>query len=298
MATSGVTDNLTTRNQIIRHAARLCGALRQGESLGAAKIADFEYALNAMVSHWEADGLHVWTVTEGVLVPQVDQASYATSTDTDRFALDTDFFVSLLTADTASGGSTLTIADTTDVAVNDKVGVVLDDGTVFWTTLASKNSTVLTLNDALTDDVSIGAPVMSYTTALPAPIKVTDARLYNLTSGSVTPITLDARIDFRMLSQPNASGRISRLFYDKQLNFGRMHTWQVPDVVEDVIKFTHWRRIEKFESAGDNPDLPQHWTLCLGFNLAKLMAVEYGLGETKSFSREDESIRFGVDMGC
>jgi len=312
MATSGTTSFQTTRNEIIKHAARLCGAVRQGESLGAAKFAEFDYMLNAMVKHWEGDGLHVWTVAEGVLIPQADQSSYMTSVSTDRFALDSDFFVSELAAATAAGGTTLTIDDTSNVAVADKVGVVLSDGSVHWSTLSSKTSEVLTIADALTGNASVVAPVMSYTNALPAPIRVTDARLYNLTSGSITPIAVEARLGFRALSQPNASGRISQIFYDKQAQYGKMQVWQVPDVIDDVVKFTHWRPIETFEASGDNPDLPEQWTLCLGFNLAKLMAVEYGLGEkrfamivtqadqlladAKSFSREVEAVHFGVDM--
>jgi hypothetical protein len=312
MATSGTTSFTTTRNEIIKHAARLCGALRQGESLGAAKFAEFDYMLNAMVKHWEGDGLHVWTVAEGVLIPQSNQSSYMTSVSTDRFALDSDFFVFEMADDAASGATALLIDDTTNVAVSDKVGVVLDDGSVHWSTLASKTSDTLTIADAITDDVSAGAPVMSYTNALAAPIRVTDARLYNLTSGAVTPVDTEARLGFRRLSQPNASGRISQIFYDKQAQYGKMQVWQVPDVIDDVVKFTHWRPIETFESAGDNPDLPEQWTLCLGFNLAKLMAVEYGLGEkryamivaqadkllddAKGFSREVESVHFGVDM--
>jgi hypothetical protein len=317
MPTSGTATFATTRNQVINHAARLCGALRQGESLGAAKIATFEYTLNAMVKHWQANGVRVWTVAEGVLVPQANQTVYSLgSTSTDHAALDSDFFQTTLSADEASGQTVLSATSTADMAALDNIGIVVDDGTVHWSTIASKTATTVTINDALDDDAAAGAHVFTYTTKLVRPIFIPEdgVRLWNLDGESITPIMLSDRMGFRSLSQPNALGLISQALYDRQNTLGKFSIWQTPSVVTDLVKFTHWRPIEDFNAAGDAPDLPQEWILCLGFNLAKLMAVEYGLGEKRyamvaneaqrlyddvtGFGREGESVRFGVDMGC
>jgi hypothetical protein len=318
MATSGNILISPTRNQIIEHAARLAGALRDGESLGNAKINKFNYALNAMVKHWQGKGLKVWTVDEAVLVPQADQTVYTLGpASTDHAARASDFFQTEVSAAGALDGATASpVEDTTNIAVSDHVGIVVDDGTVHWSTVASKTSSQITINAAIDDDASAGAVVFTYTTKLSQPIKIPDdmIRLYDFGEDISTPVIGVARKDFRMLSTPASTGRVSQVFYDKQLSNGRLEIWQTPSRITNYLKFTYWRPIETFETAADNPDLPEEWLLCLGFNLAKIVAPEYGLGEKRymmvvqqadaylsdmeGFGREDESIQFGVDMGC
>ncbi len=313
MATSGVSTFATTRNEIINHAARLLGAARPGESVGSAKIAQFDYALNAMVKHWQSKGLRVWTVAEGVLVPQADQQKYSLGTgSTDHAALASDFFTTALSADEAAAQTTLSVNDTDDIAVSDHVGVLLDDGTVQWSTVSSKTSTTITIADALTDSASEDAAVFTYTTRLTRPLKVVDMRRYDVYTDTSVPVTMISRLDFRHLSAPLSVGEFTQAFYDKKLSAGELSFWPVPDVITQIAKFTFWRPIEDFVVAGDNPDLPQEWILCLGYNLAKVMIPEYGVGQQRAmeikeqaaiyyddvsgFDREDESIFFGVDM--
>ncbi len=313
MATSGTSTFSTTRNQIINHAGRLVGAIRPGESMGPGKIGNFEYALNAMVKHWQANGLRVWTLAEGVLVPQANQQKYTIGTgSTDHTALDSDFFTTVLTDAASSGDTTVDVDDTSDVAVSDHIGLPLSDGTVHWSTVSSKTSTSITFADALADDAATDTVVFTYTTKLVRPLKMELMRRYDVYTDTETSIDLVARREFRQLSSPLSSGEFTQAFYDKKLTAGELSFWPVPNAIRNIAKFTFRRPIEDFNAAGDNPDLPQEWIMCLGFNLAKVMIPEYGIGQARAaeikeqaaqyfddvtnFDREDESIFFGVNM--
>jgi hypothetical protein len=112
--------------------------------------ADFSFALNAMVKGWQETGVHVWTEKEATLFPAVDQVSYAmggSATDhvTESYAQ------TQITAIEAAGQTILSVDDTSDMTALDHIGIQLDDGTLFWSTVASKTSTTVTINDALTD---------------------------------------------------------------------------------------------------------------------------------------------------
>lgn len=313
MATSGTSTFATTRNQIINHAARLVGAARPGESIGAGKIGNFEYALNSMVKHWQATGLRVWTISEGVLVPQASQKKYSIGTgSTDHTALESDFFTTVLTADEDAGQTVISVDDTDDIAASDNVGVLMSDGTMHWSTVSSKSSTTITIADALTEDAVTDTVVFTYTTKLVRPLKIELMRRYDVFTDTQTEIDMVARRDFRELSSPYSVGEFTQAFYDKKLSAGELSFWPVPATIRSIAKFTFRRPIEDFNAAGDNPDLPQEWILCLGFNLAKIMIPEYGVGQQRSaeikeqaallyddvtnFDREDESINFGLDM--
>jgi hypothetical protein len=121
-----------------------------------------------------------------------------------------------------------------------------------------------------------------------------------------------SRLDYR--NQPNklANGPTNQYFYDPQLNTGQFFVWPVPTSTQDAIKFTWYRPIQDFNTAGNTPDLPQEWIDTLIFNLAVVMAPEYDcppqryqmlvtqaaqyLDDVVGFDREPESTYFGVNF--
>lgn len=313
MATSGTSTFNANRNQVITQAARKVGALRDGQSLGNATIANFEFMLNAMVKQWQAKGLHVWTVAEGVLIPQASQISYgAGGTATDHIMLADDLVQTTLSADEALGQTTLSISDTSDLAAAQHIGIVLDDGTIQWTSITSKTSTTVLVPAPLTDSASAGNAVFAYANRIVRPIKVVAARRYNIESAQEIDIKMTARLDYQALTDKTRAGTINQVFYDPQLSTGVFKLYQPPSLVTDLVKFTWWRPIQDFNIGADNPDLPQEWITTLIFNLAVFMSPDYNvqtekfamiktiadgcMDDVSGFDRENESIQFGVDM--
>jgi hypothetical protein len=319
MATSGTSTFTQTRDQIIKSALRKIEAIAAGSTPNATLIQDSADALNAMVKHWGARDIRVWTVAEGVLIPQPSQVRYALATTaSDHAMLADDLVTTSLTAAASAGSTALTVDSITDIAASDHLGVLLDDGTVNWTTVngAPSGSTV-TAAVALTGAAASGNTVFAYTNRMVRPLKVVDARRYNLSSGIDTPLSPPmARLDYQALPNKAQAGAINRVFYDAQLSTGYLYLWQPLARVTDLVKFTHHRPIEDFNAAGNTPDLPPEWVLALTFNLAVIMAPEFGkmdyismggpvsiaamaqqyLDEATAFGREDESISFGPDL--
>lgn len=314
MATSGTAVFNQTRNQIIRRAARRVGALRgSGEIMSQAMELDFAGALNAMVKQWQAeDGLHVWTVTEGVLFPQVGQTRYALASGGADHATLT-YTGTTTTAAASAGATSITVDSITSIADNDHLGIVLDDGTLFWTTVngAPVGSTVA-FDNALTGAVASGNRVYAYTNKLVRPLRIVQARRYGVSDEADADVSVIARLEYQLLPNKAQRGIINQVFYDPQLGTGYLHLYNTPSSVGDLLKFTHWRPIEDFNASGDNPDLPPEWINTLAHNLAVEMAPEYSVppqqfqtlkitadeskAAMKGWDREAESVQFGVDM--
>lgn len=79
MATSGSTDFLVTRNQLIEGALRICGVIAVGETPSTAMYSTASDALNMLVKAWQADGMPVWATKEYTLTLTTDTSSYTIS---------------------------------------------------------------------------------------------------------------------------------------------------------------------------------------------------------------------------
>jgi hypothetical protein len=318
MTVSNSSDFNRTRDQICVRALRICGVVKAGETPNAHLLNDTAEALNAMVKRWQKKpNLKVWTVTEGTLFPQASQARYALASSSTDHATET-FYQTTISVTEASGQTTISVTSTADMTVADNIGIAVDDGTIHWSTVASKTSSTVTINDALDDDATAGNAVFNYTTKLVRPLKIVDARRYNIASGLETSIgdtqgSLMARLDYQALPNKAQTGTINRAFYDPQRDTGYLSLWQPPTTVTELVKFTFHRPIMDFDAAGDNPDLPPEWIDALVFNLAAAIMVEHDapmerqtsiatqaasyLDDVAGDDREQESLFMQADMG-
>jgi len=64
MATSGNANYSTTRDDIIKRALRLIGAVAQGETPTTDQITEAAIALNGLVKAWQADGMPLWALKQ------------------------------------------------------------------------------------------------------------------------------------------------------------------------------------------------------------------------------------------
>lgn len=76
MATSSSTNFTVTRDDIIKGALRLCGALALGETPTADQVSEASDALNMLVKAWQADGMALWARGEYTLALTLDTKSY------------------------------------------------------------------------------------------------------------------------------------------------------------------------------------------------------------------------------
>lgn len=320
MAVSNSSDFSRTRDQLCVRALRICGIVKSGETPGAQIISDTAEALNAMGKRWQKKpGMRVWTVVEATLFPQASQVRYGLSSSSTDHATEI-FYETELTATASSSATTLSVGSTTNITAADNIGVIVDDGTIHWTTVVSKTSSSVTITTGIDDDAASGNAVFTYTTKLTRPLKIVDARRYNISSGTDTPISetqgsLMARLDYMALPNKAQTGTINKAFYDPRRSDqdGYLYLWQPPSTVTDLVKFTAHRPIMDFDSASDNPDLPQEWFDAIAFNLAVSIADEFDvslerqqsialkaasyLEDVQGDDREGESLFMQPEMG-
>ncbi len=314
MAVSGSSDFTRTRDQIIARALRICGAVKAGETIDAQEVTDAAEALNAMVKRWSATpGMHVWCTSEATLFPQASQVRYGLSTSSTDHATES-YAATELTAAASSGATSITVDSITGISNGDNIGVVVDDGTIHWTTVsgAPSGSTVI-LTTGLDAAAASGNAVFAYTTKIVRPLKVVDARVYSIANATEIPLTDPlARRDYQALPNKAQTGTINQVFYDPQRDTGYLYLWNPPATVTDLVKLTWHRPIMDFDAAANNPDLPQEWIDVLVWGLADLMCPEYDvpadkagmiagraakyLDDVAGFDREAESIEFGAEM--
>lgn len=313
MTTSGSTNFSENRNAIMQEAYELGGVVRAGQAINGAQVTKASRVLNAMVKSWMASGIHIWTVSEAVLIPQATQVQYALgSTSTDHATLKSDYVETTLSADEAVGQTVLSVTATGDIAISDKFGILLDDGTVQWSTVSNKSSTTVTIADALTDSAGSGAKIFTYTNALVRPIKIVAIRRKNLDSGYETNLTRLERLDYQALANKSSQGLPSQYFYDPQLALGQLYIYQRESLITEILNLTFHRPIEDFDSAADDPDLPQEWIKALNYGLALDLGDSYDIPEQRytriaaqfaatmsalsGFDREEGSIFLQPDM--
>lgn len=311
MATSGSTNFAATRNQVIRQAALHVGAISAGVTMGNQMQEDIAHILNALVKSWQEMGVHIWTTAEATLFPAVEQVRYGMGTGATDHVTGT-YYETAITSDEAAAETTLSVDETTNITAADNIGIVLDDGTLQWTTVSSKTSSTVTIATGLTGTASADNPVFTYTSKIGRPLRVLDVRRYNIASAEDTPIELVSRSDYQALPNKTGTGGVNQVWYDQANTIGYLSLWQPPALIQDLVKFTYARAIEDFDAAADNPDIPQGWVLALEWNLAMNLTAQYPvkpmifqriagfaekyLDEVSSFDREAGPVFFQPRM--
>ncbi len=80
MATSGSYDFAMNRDDIIKRALRLAGALAQGETPTTDQVTEAATALNSLVKAWQTDGLQLWALKEKTITLVAGQIEYPLTT--------------------------------------------------------------------------------------------------------------------------------------------------------------------------------------------------------------------------
>ena len=304
------------RDTIIRRALRQCIAIESGETPGSQEISDANDALNAMVAEWQATGLHIWKETEGVLFTQPNQIKYQFGgTNTDQACTDANWVQTSVQSSVSVGATALPLTSASGISSGDNIGVMLQTNQLFWTTVnGAPSGNTVTLTAPLPSAVSNGQVVVDYAPAykMTRPLRVVDARRYYLSSAIETPLTRQARLDYRDLPNKTTTGTITTYFYDPQLGAGYAWLWPAPPDSLSAMKFTYMQSIGDFLNASDTPDFPQEWLNALSWNLAEELAPEYGvgpqrmqviaakaqksLGIVQGWDREPESVFLGVNF--
>jgi hypothetical protein len=279
MATSGQYTFSVTRNDIIKDAMRKIGI---ADAFGEPSNYDIETAassLNGMLKTWEAQGLHLWKYKAVYLFLQKDQRDYTISTTGDNA---TTSYTRLVTSNSSSSGSSvLTFTSTTGATNSYYIGVLLQNGTMQWTTIASFTSTTITLTDALTDNVEDGAVVYIYQSKAQKPKRLINVKR-RASDGTEASVTAIARVDMFNFLSPTG-GDVSQVYFNPDLATSNITTWNKPSVAGDIIVLDTEYPIQIFTNLLDEPDLPEEWYEAMVYGLARRIGFDKGLAGTQEY---------------
>lgn len=273
MATSGSTDYLDNRNEIITEALELLGVLPAGDTANANDISSCSRTLNMMVKHWQANGIALWKNTQIYIFLEPDAQSYTLGPSGDEATAS--MAKTEISTAASSGDSTIEVDGITGISNGDNIGVELDGGSLQWTTVnGAPSGTTITLTASLTDDVSVDANVFAYTSGISRPLFLTEIRIHK-DSGTEIPVNSVSRNKYMSMSTKDTEGTITQAYYDPQTINGKLYVWPTADSVKDYLVATARMPIDDFDSSTDDPDFPQEWLLPLAYNLAVAVAPKF-----------------------
>lgn len=282
MATSGTYNfpSTVTRNDFFDYALRKIGVKKRGMTLNAGEISDCGFALNLILQQWRersdgAPSIKMWLRKRIRIFLETDKDIYSTTDD--HIVAEDDLTT---TAMRVAGIATDTIIEcdsTTGMTAADVAGVVLDDGTIHWTTIASITDTdTFVINDALPSGSAIDKAIYTYTNKAQPPVNILTKNL-KYSTGTETPLDDMELIDYDNIFDKTVTGQIAAFYYERQINEGVFYTDVKSDNDLDQIRLTVHYPIQDIGAAGDNVDLPAQWLRALGWMLAIEMAPEYGV---------------------
>lgn len=275
MTTSGTAAWNPSAASIINGALRLLGAIASGETPPDNEYSDALMALNGLIKAWQVSGVHVWAQTEGAMFLQPGQAQYAIGVSSPDHA-GQGAVTTKSTGPAASGAAQISVASVAGISVSNQIGIALDSGSPFWTTVASVSGTTIYLSASLPSPASSGAMVACYAAPFVRPLKVIGARLVDPSTGVETPLIPMSRLDYANLSgKTTPPGTPAQFFYDPQLGAGIFSVFPAPASGMGLVRFTCQRPLQDFNSQADTADLPQEWSSALRFALAVELAPEY-----------------------
>ncbi len=317
--TSGTYTYTQSVYKIMCGSLRLCGVIADEETPTSAQAENTMDSLNAMVKGWSASGIHVWCEEECILFLQPNQAQYQLGVGSpDNACLYRDYSQSALTVTAASGATSVTLANAANLTAGAYIGIQLDAGTNFWTTISGAPAgNVVTLTSPLPSQVTSGAISFSYVTPLMRPLRVPEGRRFLYSSQIQTPLIVMARLDYDYLPNPYNTGVITQYFYDPHTGDGAytnavsfMNVWPSPVDYTNAMRFVGQRPIQDFATLANIPDFPAEWLAALRWNLAVEIAPEYDVPADRfdrlkaqadmwflrasAWDKEPESVLFGV----
>jgi hypothetical protein len=206
------------------------------------------------------------------------------------------------------------LTSTAHITAGDKIGILKDEGLVFWSTVLLVTATTVTIASPIDDTAAAGMYVWNYTTDLVRPLRIVAGRRFAFNGSIETPMIPLARLDYRNLPNKNATGTITQFFYDPRggANIqGVINVWPAPSDALSAMKFTWYRSIQDITTAAQITDLPTEWLNAIIWNLAEEIAPEYDvppqrvgmigqraaryLDLASGWDREIESYMFGVN---
>lgn len=289
MTTSSSTDFSVSRDDLINLAHQQIGALGEGETCSANQLTEAGKLLNMICKAREADGMPLWALKKGYLLPFTGSSVIQIGSTVQAVSA---YVYTTTTVASALGASTITLTSVTGVATTYNIGIWQTDNSIQWTTVnGAPAGSVVTLTATLTVGCAAGAPVFVYQTTnrLGRPLRIIQANIYNASSGLSRPLRTMSMQDYNNLPNRTIASTPNSYAFDPQLATGDFYIYPRQQTRDEIIEIVFHRSFEDFDAAGDTPDFPQEWYLCLMMELAAVLGPKFGVPPEERAALRKES---------
>lgn len=272
MTVSTVTVSQFSKRKLIYQAATIAGVKRRGQALDSEDYEVAEIQLEAILTHWQAQGLNQSLSQMATLILEPNKKEYLLGTT--AHCSETVYKYTTNGAK-VTGNTTITLNSVDGLSVNDVAGIWL--GTSWqWTTISSISSLDVTLSDSLTADLASGSKVWFYTSKIARPLRVKDA--YRDQQNVNVILNIKSRNEYFNLDL-GSNGETVYVFYEPgRETQGKFYIWPLPPLNEPKSLLLHVQRPAFIPQAnGDTLDLPQEWTMAVIYNLAEQCGLSWGV---------------------
>jgi len=274
MATSGTFAWQITRDELIRGALRIIGALDPQETPSSEDVSTATEALNMLLKSWNNTivGLQLWTVREATVFPQAGKVAYTLGTSDAPSAWS---YTTVAVQSTASTGTTVQITAGIGAA-GDYIGIKTGVSSQ-WTTIDTLSSSgTAHLAVSLSSTATLSANVWVFTNLMEYPVDIVHARV-GASNGDDIELARMEREQYYDIYDKDRSGEPRRYYFDPQLSNPVFYTDYAPDDQNELIRIVYRRPFEDAGDSTDTLDIPPEVTRALKWNLASEIAPEYGV---------------------
>ena len=304
MTTSGIYTLSKTLNEVAAESFDILQIGADGETLSGDMIGRFKISANLTLKEWQAQGIHLWSYTEGTLFLTVGQEKYDFRESSTHVA--NTWFETTTTADTVAGATSIEVTSIDDIQDGDPIGIIQNDNNLFWTTVnGTPSGLTVQLDDAITLATLSGAFVRNYRVGTStAPELIPVSRILNVRRQESTdyeiPIIFESREDYFNLPNKSQNGTPIQAHYARQDLAGEeggiMYLWSAPSSSVPVINFTYERKLQILDDPDDTLDLPDYAQLAFIYDVAVKLIPKFGASKDLAFWVKSEAERLKNDM--
>lgn len=279
MATSNSFDYSVTFTDVLTEALEQIGVISAGETIATADVTSCRRTFNMMVKQWSgnfdfAPGLKAFQRKIGYVFLQKDQGVYSLGPSGDNATLT--YVTTTMRVAATSTATTLEVTSTTGMTAADNIGIELDSGTIYWTTITTvtDGDTLVIPAPGLSGAVAATNRIFTYTTKLVRPLYLEQVVIRD-TDGNDTALEPFLTSAYERIAIKGTDGTPSFYKYDNTLTNGTLYLDVQPSDVTNVLRVTFFVPAEDYDTATDDIAFPQEWFLPLALGLAKLVDPKF-----------------------
>lgn len=297
MATSGSYDFGLTAAQLVARVAKNLGVLAAGATIDSSDETDLLQTLNVVAKELQgtsdgSPGMKVHTRQRVTLFLAKGQQTYLVGPASTDARSSTQYGRTTISADEASGQTTLSITSNTDTTTfpgttitmtnGDFIAVEQDDGSLHWTTISGTPGATATISSALTDDAAAGNYVYWFTSRAQR-FPVIESAVLRDENRNDTPI--DVYIDAREYDQgvvdKYSDGTPTAILVEPLRIATRVTLNSQPTDVTDQIVLTVLYPSEDYDATSNDIAYPQEWLGFLEWEVTLRACPMYGVKWTQ-----------------